>query len=353
MGFIREACLRAVLLHAHGGPEALQLEDIPPPETGPGDVRVDLAAAGLNRLDLWLREGSPGLKLPFPHILGCDGAGIVADVGEGVRTFKTGDRVLISPGMSCGVCRECLGGRDNLCREYSVLGARHHGTYREAITLPERNLLPIPSNMSFSEAAAASLVFLTAWHMLVGRARLRPGETVLVHAGGSGVGSAAIQIAKLFHCRVLTTAGTEAKLEKARALGADGGILYHEQDFAAETMRLTAKAGVDVVIEHIGGEVFEKSLTCIRKGGRLVTCGNTVGPKATISTAHLFGKHLDVLGSFMGEKQELIDVLKFLASGQLKAVVDREFPLEQVADAHRHLAGRDIFGKVVLRMDLS
>jgi NADPH:quinone reductase-like Zn-dependent oxidoreductase len=167
------------------------------------------------------------------------------------------------------------------------------------------------------------------------------------------VGSAAIQIAKLFHCRVLTTAGSESKLAKARALGADEGIPYHEQDFAAETLRLTGKAGVDVVIEHIGGEVFEKSLTCIRKGGRLVTCGNTVGPKATISTAHLFGKHLDVLGSFMGEKQELIDVLKFLASGQLKAVVDREFPLEQAADAHRHLAGRDIFGKVILRMDLS
>ncbi len=344
--------MRAILMHGHGGPEVLRMEDVPPPDLGPGEVRLDLKAAGLNRLDLWLRGGSPALKLPMPHVLGCDGSGVVTEVGEGVRQFKAGDRVLISPGMSCGVCRECLGGRDNLCREYSVLGSRHHGTYREAITLPERNLLPVPASLTFAQAAAAPLVFLTAWHMLVGRARVAPGETVLVHAAGSGVGIAAIQIARLFHCRVIVTAGSREKLERAMELGADEGIDYGKTDFAAEVQRLTAKAGVDIVIEHVGGEVFEKSITCLRKGGRLVTCGNTAGPKANISTAHIFGKHLDILGSFMGRKEELIEVMKFLADGRLKPVIDREFPLEQAAEAHRRLESRETFGKVVLRMDL-
>lgn len=340
--------MKAIQFHQHGGPDVLKLDDIPPPELGPGEVRLDLKAAGLNRLDLWVRTGSPVLKLPLPHVPGSDGAGVVAEVGEGVRSLKAGDRVLISPGMNCGTCAACLSGRDNLCREYAVLGSRVPGTYRESIVLPERNVVKAPANMSFAELAAAPLVFLTAWHMLVGRARIRPGETVLVHAAGSGVGSAAIQIAKLFRCRVITTAGSPEKLERARALGADEGIDYTKQDFQSEALRLTGKAGVDVVVEHVGGEVFEKSVQALAKGGRLVTCGNTVGPRATLSTAHLFGRHLDVLGSFMGEKAELLEVLKFLGTGQLKAVIDREFPLEEAAAAHRHLEGRGIFGKVVL-----
>ncbi|MBI5836901.1 MAG: zinc-binding dehydrogenase [Candidatus Eisenbacteria bacterium] len=342
--------MNAAVMHGHGGPEVLVPGRLPVPAVGPGAVRVDLKAAALNRLDLFTRNGHPSLKLSFPHIPGADGAGVVAEVGADVAGISVGQRVVVSPGLSCGACLDCLSGRDNLCRRYSVLGNRHPGTYCESLVLPAANVLPLPDRMSFAEGAAAGLVFLTAWHMLVGRARVRVGETVLVQAAGSGVGMAAIQIAKLFRCRVLTTVSSPEKAARARELGADECIDYRAADFREEVMRLTAKAGVDVVIEHVGGEVFEKSVLSLARNGRLVTCGNTVGPTAGISTAHLFTRHLAVLGSYMGSKAELIEVMKFLGDGSLRAVIDSEFPLARAADAHRRLEGREGFGKVVLEI---
>ncbi len=342
--------MKAIRFHQHGGPEVLRLDEVDAPRPGPGTVSVHLKYAALNRLDLFTRTGHPSLKIALPHITGADGSGVVAEPGAEVSGWQPGDRVLISPGISCGRCAECLSGRDNLCRAYGVIGNRSSGTYCETVVVPAANLAPIPGELSFAEAAAAPLVFLTAWHMLVGRAKIRPGETVLVQAAGSGVGMAAIQVARLFHSRVIATAGSQEKLDRARGLGAHECVNYRTQDFAEEVARLTARRGVDIVVEHVGGEVFEKSIPCLARGGRLVTCGNTLGPVAQLSTAHVFGRHLDVLGSYMGTKAELLELLPFLGSGQLKAVVDSEYPLEQAEQAHRRLEGRENFGKILLKI---
>lgn len=340
--------MKAIRFHNFGGTEVLQYEEAPKPAIGPNDVLLQLKAAALNHLDLWVRSGEREKNIPLPHIPGSDGAGIIAETGSAVKRYKAGDRVLISPGLSCGNCDKCLSSRDNLCREYRVLGTKEDGAYAEFVKLPAINVLPIPEGLDFNQAAAIPLVFLTAWHMLVGLAKIQPGETVLVHGAGSGVGSAGIQIAKLFGAHVLTTAGSEEKLSKAKQLGADELINYKEKDFAEEVKRLTGKRGVDVVFEHIGGEVFEKSITILTKGGRLVTCGSTTDFMAKVDLRYIFSRHQTIFGSWMGSKQELIEVLKFFPSGKLKPVIDSVFPLSQAADAQRRLMERKNFGKIVL-----
>ena len=342
--------MKAVRFYTFGGVDVLRYEDAPEPTIGPNDVLVQLKAAALNHLDIWVRSGARERNIPLPHIPGTDGAGIIAKVGTAVDSIKVGDRVLISPGLSCGHCQMCLGGKDNLCREYRVLGVKEDGTYAEFVRLPAINVLPIPDGMNFNEAAAVPVVFLTAWHMLVTLAKVQPGETVLVHGAGSGVGSAAIQIAKLLRTRVITTAGSEEKLSKAKALGADELINYREKDFVEEVKRLTDKRGVDIVFEHIGGEVFEKSITVLTKGGRQVTCGATTEYIAKLDIRYVYSRHQTIYGSWMGSKQELIEVLKFFPSGKLKPVIDSVFPLAQVADAQRKMEERKNFGKIVLTM---
>jgi NADPH:quinone reductase-like Zn-dependent oxidoreductase len=344
--------MNAIRFHTSGGPEVLTFESAPMPTIGPNDVLLQLKAAALNHLDMWVRSGTRERNIPLPHIPGSDGAGIIAEVGAAVDYLKTGDPVLISPGISCGHCEMCLGGNDNLCRTYHVLGTREDGTYAEFVKLPAVNVLPVPAGFDFTQAAAIPLVFLTAWHMLVGLTKIMPGETVLVHAAGSGVGSAAIQIAKLFGAYVITTAGSEEKLIKAKALGADEGINYKEKDFVEEVKRLTEKRGVDIVFEHNGGEIFEKSIFTLAKGGRLVTCGSTSDYIGKIDLRYLFAKHLTLHGSFMGTKRELIDVLRFFEKGagnrQLVPAIDSVFPLAKAADAHRRMEDRKNFGKIVL-----
>jgi len=340
--------LRAVVINEHGGLDVLKYTDFPEPEIGPGEVLIEVKACALNHLDLWVRRGMPGIEFKFPHILGCDVSGVVKSVGEGVKNVKANERVLVSPGVSCMHCEQCLSGQDNLCRAYHIVGYARLGGYAEFLKIPSVNAIPIPGALSFEEAAAIPLVFLTAWHMLVTRAKLKPGETVLVHAAGSGVGSAAIQIAKLFNARVFATASTEAKLAKARELGADEVINYTEKDFAAEARRLTSKRGVDVVIEHTGVATWEKSILSLRANGRVVTCGATTGYDAQLDLRHLFARHLNVLGSYMGAKHELLEVLKFFGAGQLHAVIDRVLPLQEAAAAHQALEDRNQFGKVVL-----
>ncbi len=340
--------MKAVRFHEHGGAEVLRYEEVPEPVVPPGEVLVRVRACAMNHLDLWLRAGIPGRPMSLPRIVGSDIAGEVVRVGERVSKVAAGARVLIAPGHSCGLCRACLEGRDNLCRRYSIFGIVRDGGYAELVAVPEVNAIPIPDDFSFDEAAAVPLVFLTAWHMLVDRARLRAGEQVVVLGAGSGVGSAAVQIAKLFQARVLATVGSEAKLAKARELGADEVINHTTEDFYQEVKRLTQRRGVDVVFEHVGAATWEKSLMCLAPGGRLVTCGATTGADVRVDVRYLFGRQLSILGSYMGSKAELLALLPFLFRRQLTPVIDCSFPLGEAQAAHRRMEERELFGKIVL-----
>jgi NADPH:quinone reductase-like Zn-dependent oxidoreductase len=338
--------MKAVRIHQHGGPEVLNYEDIPEPSIKPAEILLRVRACALNHLDLWVRQGIPGIKLP--RILGSDIAGEVVEVGDLCERIKPGQRVLLSPGLSCRQCAQCVSGEDNRCRRYTLFGAGVDGGNRELMPAPEYAVIPIPDGMSFEEAAAAPLVFLTAWHMLFARAELEAGEDVLVLAASSGVGMAAIQIAKLFHCRVIATAGGEAKLDKAKALGADYVLDHYTQDVAAEVKKFTEKRGVDVVVEHVGEATWDKSVASLAAGGRLVTCGATTGGEVGIDLRFLFSKHQSLLGSYMGTLGELHRVLKFVFQGKLKPVIDRVYPMAEIAEAHRHLENKEQFGKVVV-----
>ena len=269
--------MKAIAFSRHGGPEVLEPIELPMPEPKAREVRIRIKAVALNHLDLWARKGWPGLMLEFPHVLGSDIAGVVDAVGAELTDVKPGLEVVVNPGLSCGVCERCLRGEDNLCRSYRIIGEHVRGGYAEYVCVPRQNLLPKPKNLSFEEAACVPLTFLTAWTMLIRRAQLVAGETVLVQAAGSGVGSAAIQIAKLHGARVIATASTAAKLARAKELGADHLIDYTTQDFLEEVKKITQRKLVDVVFEHVGGATFEKSVACLPPGGRLVTCGATSG----------------------------------------------------------------------------
>jgi NADPH:quinone reductase-like Zn-dependent oxidoreductase len=339
--------MKAVRIHQFGGPEVLTYEDISDPPLRKDQVLVRVRACSLNHLDLWVRKGLPGVKLP--HILGSDIAGEVVEVGEYVSGFKTGQRVLIAPMLFCGHCSKCVVGLQNQCREFRVLGNGVDGGNCELIAVPPANVIPIPDSLDFNQAASLPLVFVTAWHMLVGRAGVRPGQTVLVLGASSGVGIAAIQIAKLFHCRVITTAGDEMKLAKARELGADYGINHYQQKISEEVRRITNKEGVDIVIEHVGAATWDESLKSLKSGGTLVTCGATTGPNVGIDLRHLFARQLSLLGSYMGTMGELHEVLGHLFAGRLRPVVDRVFPLSEIRAAHEYLEKSQMFGKVVVR----
>jgi NADPH:quinone reductase-like Zn-dependent oxidoreductase len=340
--------MRAIAIRAHGGPERLELLELPDPTPGPDEVRIHVKACGINRLDLWVREGWPGLELPMPHVLGSDVSGVIDACGRDAADLPEGTPVLVAPGLSCGVCQECLSGRDNCCRKYSLLGEQVHGGYAELVCVPRRNVVPLPKGVSFEQAACLPLSFLTAWEMLVHRAALKAGETVLVHAAGSGVGSAALQIARLLGARVIATVGSDEKVEKARALGADEAINYEKQGFLAEARRLTGGRGVDVVFENTGASTFEGSVAALAIGGRLVTCGATNGARAHLDIRMLFWKRISLLGSTVGSKGDLFDIVRLVGEGKLSPVLDRALPLAEAAKGHALLAERAQFGKVVL-----
>lgn len=343
--------MKAVIFEQHGGPEVLQLTDVPDPQIKANEVLVEVRACALNHLDVWVRSGLPGIKIPLPHILGNDVAGVVGDVGELVTWVNAGDEVMLQPGVSCGHCAECLAGRDNMCDEYDIIGSRRDGGYAELVAVPGVNVIPKPKNLSWEEAAALPLVTLTAWHMLVARADVQPGEDVLVHAAGSGVGSVGIQIAKLRGARVITTASSEEKLAKARELGADETIDYTHEDWPKQIRRLTNGRGVDVVFEHTGAATWPGSILSLKKGGRLVTCGATSGFDAKTDLRHVFYRHLTILGSMMGSKADLLAAVKFIESGQIRAVVDQTLPLSEARKAHELMEERAQFGKLVLAID--
>ena len=342
--------MKVILFRQHGGPEVLRNADVPEPEPRPSEVLVRVRACALNHLDLWVRRGLPGIEIPLPHIPGSDVAGEIARIGSEVTTVHVGQKVALAPLVSCGKCAACVAGLDNRCRQATNLGYMIDGGYAEFVRVPEVNCLPYPENLAFEEAAAVPLVFQTAWHMLVDRAQLQAGEDVLILGAGSGVGSAAIQIAKFFGARVITTAGSDAKLEKARQLGADHVINHKTQKIRDEVRRITNRRGVDVVFEHVGTATWDDSLASLALAGRLVTCGNTTGYDAKIDLRFLFSRQLSLLGSYMGVKSELHTVMKLVAAGHLKPVVDRVFPLAEAAAAHTYLESGQQFGKVVLKV---
>jgi NADPH:quinone reductase-like Zn-dependent oxidoreductase len=343
--------MKAIRFHEHGGPDVLRYEDAPDPTPPPGWTLVKVRACALNHLDLFQRRGLDRVTLPFPHISGADVAGEVVDGGDGASGMGVGDRVMVQPGLSCGACRACLAGRDNRCASYDVLGYQSDGGYAELVAVPSANLIALPPSIDFVSAAAFPLTFLTAWHMLIGRAHLTAGDTVLVLAAGSGVGQAAVQIAKTLRARVIATAGGEKKLARATALGADAVLDHYEEDLPRRIRALTDGRGVDVVVEHVGEATWARSVRCLARGGRLVTCGATTGHQAELDLRHLFARQLSFLGSYMGTKGELHEAADLFFRGELEPAVDRTFPLSETAQAHRHLEVSGHFGKIVLVLD--
>jgi NADPH:quinone reductase-like Zn-dependent oxidoreductase len=342
--------VKAVVLKAYGGPENLALETLPDPGPGPGEVLLRVRACALNHLDLWIRKGLPVAKPPF--VLGCDVAGEVAALGPGVADIKVGQRFAVHPGRSCGKCDACREGRESDCLTYGIIGAYRGltGGYAELLVVPSEQLLPMPDAMSFVDAAAVPLTFLTAWHMVVTLAELKAGETLLVIGAGAGVATAAIQIAKLGGARVIATSTSKDKLERAKQLGADDGVLHPPEDLAKTVRKLTGGKMADAVFEHVGGPLIGEALKSLRRSGRLVTCGATAGFDGPIDLRYVFDRQLKIFGAKMGNLAEMRRVWALVAEGRLKPVVDRTFPLADAARAHEHLEGRAHFGKVVLEL---
>jgi NADPH:quinone reductase-like Zn-dependent oxidoreductase len=343
--------MKAVVLPRHGGPEVLEyVTDYPKPVLGPEQVLLHVQAASINHLDLTVREGIPALKLTLPTILGADAAGDIAETGSDVTGFERGDRVVVNPGISCGRCEFCVAGDEALCQDFKILGEHIPGTYAEYVAVPARNVLPVPVDMAWAPAAAAPLVFLTAWRLLVNRARIRPGEDVLVIGAGSGLSTAAIQIAKLAGCTVYTTSSSDEKLRRAKELGADVVINYREMPWSKAIWELTGKRGVDVVVDHVGQATFKDSVRALRRGGRLVCPGATTGPMVEVDLRYVYWRQLSVIGSTMASQREFEEVMKLVFMGRLRPVVDKTFPLEQAREAHEYVGRGEQFGKVVLTM---
>lgn len=339
--------MKALVFHEHGEVNVLHVEEVPQPEPGLTDVIIKVHACGVNRLDIYSRTGRTKIA-PMPHISGSEVAGEITALGEAVRNLSVGQRVAVAPYLYCGQCEFCRAGEEVLCLKSDIVGLGSQGGFAEYIRVPASSIVPLPESVDYVAAAAVGLAAITAWHMLTHRAPLHPGQDVLVHAAGSGVGSAAIQIAKLYGTRVITTASSAAKLEQARKLGADEVINYQEQDFFQEVRRLTGKRGVDVVVEHIGPQTWEKSVSCLTRGGCLVICGATTGNESNVNIWNLFAKELTLIGSYGGTRQDLADLLKLVARQQFHPVVHGTYALEEVGKAQRLLEQREQFGKLII-----
>lgn len=340
--------MRALRIHQHGGPEVLRWEEAPDPVPGPDEALVRVRASSLNRLDTFVRKGMPGVKIPFPRILGSDAAGVVEKVPPGVTGLDVGDRVVANPGWSCGQCATCAEGNASQCLSWRLLGESRDGAQAELAAIPAASLLRLPANVSFEEAAAFALTGVTAWSMLVGKTRLRPGETVFIHGIGAGVGVACLQIAKLCGARAIVTSSSDEKLARAKELGADAGINYVRQEVEKEARALTEKRGADVVVDYTGQATWNASLRIVRRGGRIVTCGATTGFSPQEDLRHIFFRQVSIHGSTMGTQKEFREVMGNLFAGRLKAVIDRVLPAERAAEGHRALEGGAVFGKVVV-----
>jgi NADPH:quinone reductase-like Zn-dependent oxidoreductase len=342
--------VKAVRFHRHGGPEVLQYEDAPDPKPTADEAVVKVRACALNHLDLWARNGLPRVEVALPHISGSDISGVVEWVPREETEFKKGDEVIVNPGAGCGHCDRCLTGRDDQCNDYQIIGYGFDGGYAELVKVRRTHLIRKPEGMTFEEAASFPLVFETAYHMLVTKAHAGPGETVLVLAANSGVGIAAVQIAKLLGAEVIATGGDSEKMERARKLGADYTIDHYKQDVLAEVKRITEKRGVDVVVEHVGKATWQGSVRALAKGGRLVTCGATTGAEASTDLRYIYSRELTVYGSYMAGMGELLKVVELFRQKKLKPVVDSVYPLRRAADAQTRMETSKHFGKIVLKV---
>ena len=340
--------MKCVRIYEHGGVDKLVFDEVDVPPVGPMDVLVRVKATSINHLDLWVRQGLPGVKFPLPLIPGIDAAGIVEDVGTSVYHLKAGDRVVVAQGISCGHCKHCLDGNDNLCKEYRLIGEHRDGADAEYIVVPSRNIVRLPESVSFEAAAASALVFLTAWQMLVDKAKVRQTEDVLIIGASSGVGSAGIQIAKMLGARVIATTSSDLKAAKAREIGADEVVNYKNENVLERVRTLTGKKGVEVIFDHVGASIWEQNIKALTKGGRLVTCGATSGYEAKTDLRYVFYKQLQSLGSTMGRKGDLVTIMNLIAQGKFNPVIDRVLPLTEVRQAHQIVEEGKHFGKIVL-----
>ena len=342
--------MKAIRIHAHGGGDQLRYEEAPDPQvTAPKDVIVKLQAAALNHIDIWVRLGATGMKIPMPHILGADGAGVVVDAGSEVKNVRSGDRVCLYSFTGCGECEFCRSDRDFMCIRVRALGERLDGTYAEFVKVTPENCFAIPSYMTYDEAAAFPLVFLTVWRMLVTNAKLQAGESLLIIGIGGGVAGAALQVAKRIGARVIVTSGSDEKLEHAESLGADHGINHRQKNFAEQVQFLTDNCGVDVVLDSVAGEVWQKSLASLAHGGRLVTCGATAGGEPNDDLNTMISKELKIYGSTLGSRQDFCELLRFLDLAQIHPIIDRRFPLNEAAAAQKRMEDGLQFGKILLQ----
>jgi NADPH:quinone reductase-like Zn-dependent oxidoreductase len=343
--------MKAAFFREHGGLERIEYGDLPDPVPGPGQVRVRVRAGSLNHLDIFVRNGIPGIPVALPHVMGSDGAGVVESVGPGVTRVSPGDEVVLNPGVNCGDCEFCRMGEHSLCTTFHLLGEHVAGTFAEYVVAPAINAWPRPAALSWEESAAFPLTFLTAWRMLVSKARVRPGESLLIIGVGGGVAVAALQIAKLLGLTVFVTSGSGEKLARAKELGADAGIDHSATDFAREVRKLTGKRGVDVVLDSVGKATWRQSIAAAAKGGRLLTCGATTGTDPQTDLGRIFWNQLTVFGSTMGTHAEFAEMLRIFRDGKVKPVVDAVFPLGKARDAEQRLEEKRQFGKIVIRVD--
>mgnify|MGYP003579008393 FL=1 len=342
--------MKAIRIHEHGGIDKLRYEDTADPNiSSPKDVIVQLETAALNHIDIWVRMGATGMKIPMPHILGADGAGVIVELGSEVKSVRSGDKVCLYSFTGCGECEFCLSNRDFMCIRVRSLGERLDGTYAQYVKVAQENCFPVPSYMTFDEAAAFPLVFVTVWRMLVTNARLQPGETLLIIGIGGGVASAALQVAKRMGARIIVTSGSDEKLERAQALGAEHGINHRRKNFADEVKLLTDNRGVDVVLDSVAGEVWQKSLNSLAHGGRLVTCGATAGGEPNDDVNTMVSKELKIYGSTLGSREDFRELLSFLDATQIHPIIDRKFPLKETRDAQQRMEEARQFGKIVLQ----
>jgi len=342
--------MKAILFHEHGGPEVLEYSDFPTPEPRAGEALVRLRVASLNRVDLTVRKGWPGLKLELPHINGADGAGEIVQLGEGVSDFAIGGHVVINANVGCGICEYCLAGMDNMCRDWHLLGETRRGTYAEYISLPTKQLYKLPADFDLRSAAASALVFQTAWHSLITRGKMQAGETVVIVGAGGGVNTASIQVAKFGGARVIVIGSHVKKLKMAEALGADVLIdRSKEEDWSKSVYAATGKRGADILVDNVG-TTFPLSLRSLRKGGRLLTVGSSGGPKFEIDNRFIFAKHLSILGSTMSPIKDFVTVMDLIVAGNLRPALDQNFPLKEAAAAQQRLENGEQFGKITLEI---
>ncbi len=341
--------MKAAVFEEHGGPEKILYKDVADPVAGPGEVVVQVKACALNHVDLWVLKGIPAYPVTRPHVLGADVAGVIDSIGPGVQNVRIGQPVVIAPGLSCGQCPFCLAGRDNLCETYSILGTRRWGGYAEKVAVPASNVTAIPDSLAFEEAAAFPVAFTTAWHMLVTRAGLKSWNYVLVIGASSGVGCAAIQIAKLHNAFVMGTVTSDGKLQQARGIGADAVVNSTKESIAHVARAWTQKRGVDVVIETVGPATWDQSIGSLAPGGRLVTCGNVSGPEVKLELRYLFGRELSVLGARMGTRAEFQELVGLIAGQRLRPQIAQSYRLADARSALEMMAQRQHFGKIILK----